>query len=43
MNPYSIFYTSPNELDVSVSINADGYQEQTMSTTKAAGGAEQKD
>lgn len=42
-NPNSIYYTTKDELDFTVIINADGYAAQTIKVKKDAGGAEASD
>lgn len=42
-NPNSIYYTTKDELNFTVTINADGYRGQTIQMKKDAGGAETAD
>ncbi|HMB44224.1 MAG TPA: hypothetical protein VKL21_00230 [Candidatus Methanoperedens sp.] len=42
-NPNSIYYTTKDELNFTVIINADGYEAQTIQVKKDAGGAEAPD
>ncbi len=42
-NPNSIYYTTKDELNFTVTINADGYAAQTTQVKKDAGGAESPD
>jgi hypothetical protein len=42
-NPNSIYYTTKDELNFTVTINADGYAAQTIQVKKDAGGAEVPD
>jgi hypothetical protein len=42
-NPNSIYYTTKDELNFTVTINADGYAAQTIEVKKDAGGAETPD
>ncbi|VVB95516.1 Uncharacterised protein [uncultured archaeon] len=42
-NPNSIYYTTKDELNFTVTINADGYEAQTIQVKKDAGGAESPD
>jgi hypothetical protein len=42
-NPNSIYYTTKDELNFTVTINADGYAAQTIQVKKDAGGAEAPD
>lgn len=42
-NPNSLYYKDQNQLDISVMVNAAGYQSQTLAVTKDAGGAELAD
>jgi hypothetical protein len=42
-NPNSLYYKDQNQLDISVMVNAAGYQGQTLDVTKDAGGAELAD
>jgi hypothetical protein len=42
-NPNSLYYTSPNEMQVEVTISADGFQAATGGIKKDAGGPEEAD
>lgn len=42
-NPNSMYYKDLNQLDITVIVNAEGYQGQTSAVTKDAGGAELAD
>jgi hypothetical protein len=42
-NPYSMYYLSTDSLQFNIIVNAEGYQGQTISVKKDAGGAEQVD
>jgi hypothetical protein len=42
-NLYGIYYTSPNELKINVTISAEGYQAQSISAIKGAAGPETPD